>query len=161
MKETVFDVLMYLFESYMDEDEELILGREMLHAQLLDAGFPRGEIEKAFDWLEGLTDGGAPQTAAPAPQALRIYSDTESARLSAECRGFLLFLEQSGVLTPASRELVIDRVMALDTEATDGEIDLEQLKWVILMVLFNLPGEEAAYNWFEEMLFEDRPYYLH
>jgi Smg protein len=68
-----------------------------------------------------------------------------------------MFLEQTGVLTPASRELVIDRVMALD----DEHLDLEQLKWIILMVLFNLPGEEAAYTWLEGMVMEDSSRYLH
>lgn len=158
MKETVIDVLMYLFESYMDDEIELDPDRQALQVKLLEAGFPHMEIEKAFEWLEELS--GLRETQAsplPAPQAIRLYHASETQKLDAECQGFLLFLEQAGVLMPASRELVIDRVMALDAES----IDLEQLKWVILMVLFNLPGEEAAYNWFEDMVFEDAPVYLH
>jgi len=74
----------------------------------------------------------------------------ESEKLDVESRGFVLFLEQCGILDSANRELVIDRVMALDTH----EIDLEQLKWIILMVLFNLPGQEAAYASMEDLVFE-------
>ncbi len=74
-------------------------------------------------------------------QSFRIYSDEECGKLDTECRGFLLFLEQMGVLDHATREMVIDRVMALDSE----EVDLEQLKWVILMVLFNQPGQEPPW----------------
>ena len=61
-----------------------------------------------------------------------------------------MFLEQSGVLDAERRELVLDRVMALDA----NEVDLDDLKWVILMVLFDTPGLEAAYAWMESHLLE-------
>lgn len=64
--------------------------------------------------------------------------------------GFLLFLEQIQVLNLETREMVIERVLALDT----AEFELEDLKWVILMVLFNIPGCENAYQQMEELLFE-------
>lgn len=91
------------------------------------------------------------------PSALRIYTDEEISRLDSSCRGFLLFLEQIKVLNFDTREMVIDRVMALDTE----EFDLEDLKWVVLMVLFNIPGYESAYQQMEELLFEVNEGYLH
>ena len=47
--------------------------------------------------------------------------------------------------------------MALDQD----EIDLDDLKWVVLMVLFNQPGAEAAYAWMENQMFEDEPEPLH
>ncbi len=70
------------------------------------------------------------------PLSMRIYTPEECERLDASCRGFLLFLEQIQVLNLETREMVIERVLALDT----AEFDLEDLKWVILMVLFNIPG---------------------
>ena len=72
-------------------------------------------------------------------------------KLSSECRGFLLFLEQSGILHPETRELVIDQVMMLDTD----EIDLHQLKWIVLMALFNQPDQEDARAWLESWAFDD------
>ena len=39
--------------------------------------------------------------------------------------------------------------------------DLEDLKWVILMVLFNSPGCENAYQQMEELLFEVNEGMLH
>ena len=77
--------------------------------------------------------------------------------MDAECRGFLIFLEQTGVLDPIARELVIDRAMALETQ----EIDMPQLKWVILMVLFNQPGHEAAFAWMEDLIFDEISDHLH
>ena len=92
-----------------------------------------------------------------AKRSIRMFSEAEMSRLDTECRGFILFLEQMGVLTPASRELAIDRAMALENEY----FDIEQMKWVILMVLFNQPGEEAAYAWVEDLVFDTMASGLH
>jgi Smg protein len=62
-----------------------------------------------------------------------------------------------GVLDSATREMVIDRVMALDSD----EVDLEQVKWVVLMVLFNQPGHEAAVAWMEDLVLDERAGLLH
>ena len=67
------------------------------------------------------------------------------------------FLEQNGILDAGQRELVLDRAMALDQE----ELDLDDLKWVVLMVLFNQPGSEAAYAWMETQMFLDEPEPVH
>jgi Smg protein len=47
--------------------------------------------------------------------------------------------------------------MALDSE----DFDLEQLKWVVLMVLFKQPGQEAAYAWMEDLVFDNTSNSLH
>jgi Smg protein len=157
MKENVFDVLMYLFEKYyMDDENPVAPDRDSVQQELSKAGFPHEEIDRAFNWMEGL----ATAPSAPAMQAkrsIRMFSETEMSRLDTECRGFILFLEQMGVLTPASRELAIDRAMALENEY----FDIEQMKWVILMVLFNQPGEEAAYAWVEDLVFDTTASGLH
>ncbi|MEN8801097.1 MAG: DUF494 family protein [Thiogranum sp.] len=159
MKEDMFDVLMYLFEHYyMDEETELSPDRDSLHSELMEAGFPSNDINQAFEWLEGLSVQQHQMQAPQAENAIRIYSGLECERLDPESRGFLLFLEQMGILPPDARERVIERVMALETD----DFDLSQLKWVILMVLFNQPGAEAAYAWMEDLVFESLPGgYLH
>ncbi len=160
MKENVFDVLMYLFENYMDEDPEFNRDQEALTSELTQAGFPRGEISKAFSWLEGLSnlrDQDSTLLQATIPGSVRHYTEYEKAKINAECRGFMLSMEQRGVLEPEAREMVIDRIMALDTE----EIELDQLKWVILLVLFNQPEQEQAYAVFEDIVAEDNGRELH
>ena len=157
MKENVFDVLMYLFENYyMDDDNPAAPDRESVQQELSKAGFPSQEIERAFLWMEELACEDATPTL-EAERSMRLFSSREMDRLDTECRGFILFLEQMGVLNPASRELVIDRSMALENE----DFDLDQLKWVILMVLFNQPGEEAAYAWVEDLVFDNITNCLH
>ena len=157
MKENVFDVLMYLFENYyMDDDSAATPDRDMVQQELSQAGFPTLQIDRAFQWMEGLASEDNPPSM-QADRSLRLFSSREMDRLDTECRGFLLFLEQMGVLTPACRELAIDRAMALESE----DFDLDQLKWVILMVLFNQPGQEAAYAWIEDLVFDDVTNCLH
>jgi len=160
MKENVFDVLMYLFENYMDEGAEFHPDQESLTTELTEAGFPRGEIRKAFHWLEGLSAVRDRAHDLPLPGgglALRHYTAPEMEKLDAACRGFLLYMEGSGVLDSTTRELVIDRAMALEVE----ELTLDQLKWVMLMVLFNHPGSENAYHLLEDLVFDEMQGHLH
>ena len=158
MKENVLDVLMYLFQNYMSDDTEINPDRESMQTELLEAGFPSYEVNRAFEWLDGLADRQAsPVNLLNKEFSFRIYTDQEAARLDPDCQGFLLYLEQAGVLSPDTRELVVDRVMALETD----EIDINQLKWIILMVLFNQPDQEEAYAWIEDLIFEDATGYLH
>lgn len=157
MKETVFDVLMYLFENYyMDEEQPISPDQASMEQELQNAGFPAHEITRAFNWLDGLTQD-SPPSAIPAGKSIRLFARDEMTRLDTQCRGLLIFLDQMGVLTPASRELVIEQAMALENE----DFDIEQMKWVVLMVLFNQPGEEAAYAWMEDMVFKSAPECLH
>jgi Smg protein len=157
MKENVFDVLMYLFENYyMDDENTATPDRDRVQQELSQAGFPALQIDRAFQWMEGLAgEENSPGT--QTEHSLRLFSSREMERLDTACRGFILFLEQMGVLTPACRELAIDRAMALESE----DFDLDQLKWVILMVLFNQPGQEAAYAWIEDLVFDDVTNCLH
>ncbi len=159
MKETVLDVLLYLFEHYFYEEPDTVRDRDSLQGGLLQAGFSPTEISKAFDWLDGLAEQRHGMEATPSRSRgpVRLYAQPEMERLDAECRGFLMFLEHNGVLDSARRELVLDRAMALDGE----QIDLDDLKWVVLMVLFNQPGQEAAFAWMESHMFDGEGEALH
>ena len=148
MKENVLEVLMYLFENYyMYGPEEETPDQASLTSELQRAGFQENEINKALAWLESLSpqEGSKP----PTSRSLRVYTAKECQKLDVECRGFLLFLEQTGVLDAAARELVVDRAMALDGD----DIDIDRLKWIVLMVLFNQPGKEEALAWIEDLVF--------
>lgn len=153
MKETVFDVLMYLFDNYFEEDYEINSDQDSLKYELVQAGFGDNQVSKAFDWLEGLAlQKDLIQSDSLADKAtMRMYSDREMEKLDVKCRGFLIFLEQSGVVDAYDREVVIDRAMALEAD----EIDLQQLKWVVLMVLLNQPGKEAAFTWMEDIVMDN------
>ena len=154
MKENILDVLHYLFENFVYDDPDSLNDRDSLQASLLEAGFSPAEISKAFDWLDVLARERPQLVLGPPPDGgsapVRVHAAEEVAKLDTECRGFLMFLEQSGIIDAERRELVLDRIMALDAD----EVDLDDLKWVVLMVLFSQPGQEAACAFLEIDLLE-------
>ena len=129
-----------------------------LEEELSQAGFSTGDIHKALNWLDELVAGvDVPQYHPHSGASMRVYSDAECGRLDSAARGLLLFLEQNGILDPISRELVIDRVLAID----HASVTLDEVKWVVLLVLLNRPGSEAAFSQMEDMVYSDMPAYLH
>ena len=158
MKENVLDELMYLFETYVDTDEEPEADQNELRDELSRAGFTDSEIERALDWLDGLTDHQESIAFhAQTSHGLRVYNDVEQERLDAACRGYIAYLEQIGILSPQQREILVDRLLALES----ADIDVEQIKWVVLMVLFSQPGQELAYARMEDLVFEESTGSIH
>jgi Smg protein len=153
MKETVLDVLMYLFENYQHGEFSDADNQDTLRDELTAAGFPSEEVEHAFTWLDGLSEQRQRPLVFGTPSAMRVYAREELEKLSSECRGFLLNLEQLGILDSSSRELVIDRLMAFS-----DEIDLERVKWVCLLVLINQPDAEAAFEHLEDLVYYQGDY---
>ena len=152
MKENVLDVLMYLFETYVDTEEDPEPDQNELRAELSRAGFGDSEIERALDWLDGLTSEQQNFAFSRQPaHGTRVYNEVEESRLDVACRGYISYLEQISILTPLQREILIDRLLALET----ADIDVEQIKWVVLMVLFSQPGQELAYARMEDLVFDE------
>ena len=160
IKQSVVDVLMFLFERYLDDDESNKTGhvtdkRDSIQLRLEEMGFHNQEINQAFDWLEDLADVQAnmqdnEQQIAIKETSTRIYSEQEKTLITQESIGFLNFLQQTNILTPVTRELILDRVVALG-----HPLDAEQLKWIIMIVLHTQPGEEYTLTLIESFLFDD------
>lgn len=154
---SVLDILIYVFDRYMLSDDPEVPEREELAQDLERAGFEQAHVERALDWLADLA-GERARAASPGGQlgdtqgagsaSMRLFTDAERTRLSAECRGYLLSLERTGILSPAQREIVIDRLLALETE----DLGVDQLKWVALMVLSSQPGAELACSRMEDLV---------
>ena len=163
MKEGILDVLLYLFEHYFVVSDEPSLDLaapvqdEPLMEELQREGFSPVEIRNAFDWLDALARLRPATRPANHRGPTRVFHASELDKLDVEARGFLLYLEQQGVLGADQRELVLDRALALDLE----NVGLDDLKWVVLMVLFNQPGSEAAYAWMETQMYLDEPEPVH
>ena len=153
MKENVLDVLIYLFENYMFDNDEIEPDQEMLSVELVQAGFDQAMIDRAFQWLENLAilcEEHNEDDMGSAPGAVRHYHELEAEQINVEAQGLILKLEQCGVLNPVSREMVIDQLMALGSE----NIDLEHIKWVILMVLCNFNNGEGISDLTENLVLE-------
>ena len=112
-----------------------------------------------MDWLDGLnrvqeTVQSGPQST---PHAIRHYSPEECERLGLRERGFFFILEQLSILDPMTREIVIDRLMALDNR----EVDLGRIKWVVLIALFNQPDKKSALSLLQDMILSEAFDVLH
>ena len=158
MKENVLDVLMYLFETYVDAEEDPEPDQSELRLELSKAGFGDAEIDRALEWLDGLTDHQESLAFNAQPAVgTRIYNELEVERLDVPCRGYITYLEQIGILSATQREILVDRLLALETP----DIDVEQIKWVVLMVLFSQPGQELAYARMEDLVFDEESGVIH
>jgi len=145
------DVLMYVFENYLYEEPQQLPERSLLCDRLSEVGFADYQVESALEWLDQLIDQSTKsELNINLPDSLRLYSDLEQQYLNSECRGFLQYLENTGILDPICREQVISRALAL----ADNNLTIDDLKWIVLMVLFIQPGQEAAFAWMESYLFD-------
>jgi len=128
----MYEILVYLFENFQHTE---ISEKDRVAKKLSAAGFEDADISEALSWLAGVVRGPH-RSVAPLPDsgaASRAYAPRELAKLGAESRGLLMYFEQSGILTPQMREHVIERALA----ATGDALTLEQLKLIVLMVLWN------------------------
>ncbi|HVS78182.1 MAG TPA: DUF494 domain-containing protein [Steroidobacteraceae bacterium] len=149
---SVLKVLIYVYDHYMLADPADVPERRYMLQDLQSRGFSVTEVVHAMEWLSALVGD---QRAAPGPAepaqgggGLRVFADGELSRLSADSRAFLGLLDRQRVLTPQQRELVIERALALDIE----EVDVEQIKWVVLLVLSSQPDQEMAFARFESVM---------
>ncbi|MBX2849203.1 MAG: DUF494 domain-containing protein [Acidiferrobacterales bacterium] len=154
MKEDMLEVLIYLFQNYIIDGTSLDSGQDKLTEELVGAGFAGEEIDKAFVWLEELLEVCEQDESQQTPQtstSLRIYTDEEAKALKLEGQSLLTRLTNASVLDQFSREMVIDRVMALES----SQVNIEHIKWVVLMVLSNQPGFAEIAEWAEVVVTEE------
>lgn len=152
----MFDVLVFLVENYVDGNASTDV--DALALKLKAAGFDREAIDDALIWLEGLeAPVGAclPEDFAER-SSFRSFVGSEERRLPPETRGFLAYLESSGVIDGAQRERVIERSLAFP-ERTLG---VDRLKIITLMVLWS-SGELPDALMFDELLPDRAPHELH
>ncbi len=129
----MYDILAYVFEHC--RQAEVAYDRARVAKKLSAAGFDDGDISEALHWLAGMERAplGGEAVLPDSTTSFRAYAPRELAKLDAECRGFLLTLEHSAILPPQTRELVLDRALA----ASGATLTLDQLKLIVLMVLWN------------------------
>ncbi|HVE44601.1 MAG TPA: DUF494 domain-containing protein [Gammaproteobacteria bacterium] len=155
----MFEILMYLFENYMDGSVILNADAHTVVSELEGVGFPANEVNRALDWLDGLqrTQVILQAHSRLTWRALRCYSQEEREKLSIPERGLLLYLEQLGILDPKTREVVIDRLLAFDP----SELDVGKVKWVVLLALFNQPEKKAALSLLQDIVLREAHTVLH
>ncbi len=140
----MFDILMFLFESYIDVGN--YPDSDKLSLKLTAAGFEDDDIHLALNWLAGLQQLSVANYPDAINQAgVRCFAEEETQHISAEALRFLLFWEQSKIITPVEREMIIDRAMAVGRD----NLPLDKVKLIALIILWSLREE------LDPMLVED------
>jgi Smg protein len=161
IEDVMFDILIYLFETYVHNESNRSIDYDSLTNDLFDIGFQQKDIYNALRWLKNLSSYKkniiSSINLSSNQISTRIYTKEESFKLNVDCRGFILFLEQLEILTLDTREMIIERIMELEI----NELNLADLKWIILIVLFNVPGCESMYKKLENLLFNFKEEVIH
>jgi Smg protein len=128
----MFEILMYLFESYFDAGS--YPEPDKLSRKLSAAGFEEEEISDALTWLSALQQQNPDAYPSDLRHVgIRHFAELEKQRIGDEARQFLVFAEQQRIISAVEREMVIDRAVALQYEY----LGLDKLKLIMLMVLWN------------------------
>jgi Smg protein len=128
----MFEILMYLFESYFDAGS--YPEPDKLSRKLSAAGFEGEEINEALTWLSALQEQNPDNYPVSLEHAgQRHFAELEMQLISLEARQFLIFAEQQHLISAVEREMIIDRSVALKQE----NLALDKLKLIMLMVLWN------------------------
>ena len=145
----ILEVVTFLFRNYLQSDGQLPKDQAAMSAVLQQVGFSKKIIYKALDWLSGLAEQQI-DLVAPDAQSIRIFTTDECVRLSVECRNHIMLLEQDGVLNPLTREVVINQLQRLP----HYPIELSDLKWVTLVVLYSYPDQRQALIKLEQIILQ-------
>lgn len=152
----MFDVLVYLYENYFAP--QACPDTDTLSRKLQAVGFEEEEINEALSWLSGLADADTLELDPSFAQggSFRAWSEPEAEQLGTEGIGFITFLESAGVLDPRSRELVIERSLAIE----EWPVTIANIKVVVLMVLWSQCAEVDTLI-LEELLEDGQPRQMH
>jgi Smg protein len=149
----MFDVLVYLYETYYRPDA--CPDSEALIKKLSAVGFEEDEISKALGWLTDLAEATNEfsdryPVRAGSSLGIRIYATKELDILGTEAVGFIQFLESAKVINPIQREIIIERALA----TRENQVSLDKLKVIVLMVLWS-QGKEPDGLIFDELFSDD------
>jgi Smg protein len=152
IEENIINVLMYLFENHMQSSCKIEADQSVLSLELYQAGFQQESVRKAFNWLsELILQQYDMQQHPPQQTSIRIFDREECFKIDKLCRNLILRLEHEKILCPLTRELVISRIMQLDCDM----VSINQVKWVVLMVLFNQPDKRGVMSCMESLVLAD------
>lgn len=147
----MMDVLVYVFENYMTEQyniEETDHRQQIIHS-LQKIGFSPGLIEEALMWLQQVSRT-PDDVIQPSNTAFRHFSQKEQHILGEEGIEFIEYLVAQGILDNHSLELLIDGLLYLKAD----NLEVDDLQWLALIILFSQPDQEQAFVDLERLLFD-------
>lgn len=140
MKGNMFDVVAYITQRCHEQGSRVDDPTE-LREELLDAGYCEDDVERALGWLQRLRRDGiwSGDWLGARSAAHRVLDEQELRKISVAARGFLLELQNRGVLDPALREAVYERALALDVPV----IGLEEMRLLVALLFDSRPAADS------------------
>lgn len=150
MKSTLLEVLMDLFHHYLEEktahlpDLEGVLNELQSLSQHIDLlqSHPNSDKTQPLEF-DTLGNKGAEHK-----KSLRVFTRYECRKLSQECRGFLLLLEQSRLISASLREQIITKCLEQKVPC----IELSELKNIILNIMMDDIDDDIELAWMHYVL---------
>lgn len=161
MRESVIDVLFYLFDDLLPGHERMETDLHEMAHWLGEAGFSSEDVARAVQWFYELSQlvGSAARPLA-ASESVRIFTAAECRLLDADARNYLHGLFRCGVLDHALLDKVVERLMALEET-----LDMTAVRWVTALVVLNAYNgdvpEQALTAFQEEWLYSAENRVIH
>lgn len=148
----MLEILVYIFENYMGCDTHLRVPEEEVTTSLRGEGYFTRDIKEALNWLNALN---SPTLAPFHPEhtfAMRHYSTKEHCCFGKKGIAFLTYLQRTNIIDAITREVIIERAMAL----WRSQMPLRYLKWVSLIVLFSRKADKINMMWMQDLILHHR-----
>lgn len=155
MTEDFLKVLLYLFQNYLLAELMQINNLQPIVVELHQAGFERNTSLAAIEWLSGIKQ--VEESLRYGKQvsntdSQRVFCPAEIDKITTEARGFIIQLEQRGLIDALTRELIIDRAMALETKP----VLAVEIRAIANMVLLRHHVNDPNLILFSEWLLKDQ-----
>ncbi len=134
MVNRMIDLVVLVAELSRREGKSL---KELDH-ELEELGYSSKEIEQAMFWLSSQHRVTIPGVAEIVKPSHRVLSPWEAACLDSEAYGYLLRLQNLGIIDQEQFEKIVTRILPIGGE----KLPLGELKTLAGSVIFNVGGEE-------------------
>ncbi len=147
MRNRMFEIVVFLID-YMQGDAGRLGDTDELWAALEAQGYSEEEITTAYSWLLRRVENVPRRYFSNFPtmhSSQRILTADERSRLTTDAYGFLVRLDDLGVIDDEQMEAVLDRVWMI----MPRPVTVEQVKLIASSVIFSELDEDEALTLFD------------
>lgn len=151
MNDSLFGLLLYVFENYPQLDHTNESKREEITEEMINSGFNKNDVEQIMDWFLDLNQQRQLLLNSTLNQDMtshRVFSQRECECMTPEARSRILELQQKGYIDTVTRELVLDRLIALD----EPSLDSPEIDWLVLVVMYQDSDQPHQRRLIEDMV---------
>lgn len=133
MRSRIMNIISFIIKEVLGGNGFFETETEIVES-LMDQGYSLEEINSAFDWLFSLVTKGTVKKRIKPTTSKRVLHYLEWLRLNSSAYGLLIRMQESGLITPAQQEEIIEQALA-----ANEEVGPEEIKRIAGQVVFNNP----------------------